>query len=75
MHKLLITKLFIARLSLTTASMAFLLLLSDNAELFGRTGAPEIKIEASFAEKEVATNDHIELRLNRPRPNRVSVAK
>ena len=43
-----------------------LLLISVSVELFGQTRAAEIYIEASFAEKRVATGECIELRLNRP---------
>ena len=42
-----------------------LLLISASTELFGQTGTPEIKVEASFAEKRVTTNEHIELGLSR----------
>src|SRR6266849_716953 len=42
-----------------------LLLISAATELFGQTGTPAIRIEASFAEKRAATDEQIELRLNR----------
>jgi hypothetical protein len=67
MRKLLTEKIFVARFT-PTASIAgvALLLIAASTELFGQTGTPEVKIEASFEEKPVATHEHIELRLNRP---------
>ena len=63
----LLTKIFVVWFGPTASLVAgvSLLLISASAELFGQTGTPEIKVEASFAEKIIPTNEPIELQLNR----------
>ncbi len=53
--------------ALAAAGVTLLLILAST-ELFAQTGTAEIKVEASFAEKRVAADENIELRLNRPLP-------
>lgn len=68
MHELLMRKISMTRFSLTASLVAFMVLLfiSASTELLGQTAITEIKVEASFSEKQVATDEQIELRLNRP---------
>jgi hypothetical protein len=65
MQKLRKRKAPLAKLGATVAGIV-LLLGSASPELFGQTGAPEVTVEASFTERQVASNEPIELRLSRP---------
>src|SRR4030095_8924638 len=67
MRKLLTKKVSLSRFSLAASLVAgvALLLILLSAELFGQIGPPEIKVDPSFAERPVATNEQIELILNR----------
>jgi hypothetical protein len=67
MRKLLTKKISLSRFSPAASLVAgvALLLILLSAELFGQTGPPEIKVDPSFAERPVATNEQIELLLNR----------
>lgn len=63
----LLSKIFVVWFGPTASLVAgvSLLIISASTESFGQTGTPEIKVEASFAEKIISTNEPIELQLNR----------